>query len=372
LFSTEYQQKIKIVSLQNKIVPRPAQTTTSLKLYNFLIYPSNGSFKNCILPFISSSEILLKIFLFFQKLLIPNVYLEKFLPYSTIKKTAIDMQDSYFVHIFQNEYSFFNPILHETSKIALTDDFLRVILHSRTNYKTCTIIEKNIEKDSMFALFSSNTIFPLKTYVLKNNLEIFAACDEENNFFAAIKTSSGKLTAISQGIFISTIQFPDYLDCILEAHDLNSFSKISLKVFDFYHKYNQFVWKIWDKIGLLFLPGLYHALIFPFHILSIPFELFLFQNNFILFGIFSKNLIFFWILPYMFYFIFTTYFASVMDSENNYIIIEPLETMWAVPYLLQRKKASANEFDLHTTLFVMFLAGFFSSLQVSIILYPLI
>merc|ERR1712034_223948 len=117
---------------------------------------------------------------------------------------------------------------------------------------------------------------------------------EENNFFAAIKTSSGKLTAISQGIFISTIQFPDYLDCILEAHDLNSFSKISLKVFDFYHKYNQFVWKIWDKIGLLFLPGLYHALIFPFHILSIPFELFLFQNNFILFGIFSKNLIFFW------------------------------------------------------------------------------
>jgi hypothetical protein len=211
-FSTKYHRQKNIIHcLENEIVPKISKIyVSSFKLYDFLIYPSNGCFKYAILPFISSSENLLEIFFHFQKLH-PAVNLEKFLPYSTIKTSVLDLNDSLFAYIFQDEYKSFNPILY-----------------SQNNYKTCNINDdKNINEDSIFAFFSSNKIFSLETYVLQNNENVYAGFDEENEmFFVAIKTDQGKLIPISHGVIKSKIKFPDYLECILEAHNLNCFSKI--------------------------------------------------------------------------------------------------------------------------------------------------
>jgi len=338
--------------LKNEIVPKTTQTTPSFKLFDFLIYPSNGTFKNTILPFISSSENLLKIYFHFQKLH-PNVNLEKFLPYSTIKKTVLDVQDSPFVYIFQNEYKSFNPIVF-----------------SENNYKICTINDQKIQEDDIYALFSPNKIFSLKTYILDNNSEVYAACDQENDmFFVALKTNQGKLSAISHGPlqishkpFQSRIMFPEDLDCILKAHNLTGFSKIYFNVFDFYRKYRQIIWKPCTALKkldtmtmsvrfilvlALLLPFvlLYHATIFPFHILSIPFEFFLWEKNLMLFPVnmFSENFMNFWILPYYFSIIFSICFAKifVILFDDNITKIEPLKTMWAVKYLVRRKHVSA-------------------------------
>ena len=54
-----------------------------------------------------------------------------------------------------------------------------------------------------------------------------------------------------------------------------------------------------------------------------------------------------------------------MESRQNTTQIKPVETMWVVKYLLQRKKTSEMyqiEFDLGLILFIMFFAGFLCSL----------
>ena len=358
--------------LKNEIVPKITQTKPSFKLYDFLIYPSNGTFKTSILPFISSSENLLKIYFHFQKLN-PNVNLDKFLPYSTIKKTVLDLQDSPFIYIFQDEYKFFNPIVY-----------------SENNYKICTMDDKNIKEGDIYALVSPNKIFSLETYIFQNNLKVYAARDQENGmFFVAIKTNQRKLTAISHGPIKSQINFPDDLDCILKAHTLTGFSKIYFNVFDFNHKYHQFVLKTWMKIEdanstaldnmclcktLSIYPKLlataasmillYHAMIFPFHILSIPFEFFLFKNNFMLSSVISKNFMYFWGLPSSLYIIFFICFPKMMELDVNTTQIKPLKTMWAVKYLVERKKVSVFESIINVLILLMgmFWLGLFSSL----------
>jgi len=280
LFSTEHRRTIKISPI-----------TPSFKLYDFLIYPSNDGFKYNILPFISCSEDLLKIIFHFQKLN-PNVNLDKFLPYSTIKQSVLDLQNSSpFAYRFQDEYKFFNPILY-----------------SEKIYKTCTINHKNLKEDSVWAFCPSNKILLLKTYVLQNKQKVYAGQNEINEmFFVAIKTKQGTLTSISRGNIKNKIKFPDYLYYILDAHNLTCFSKFYFTIFDFYQKYQQFVWKTWSMLFIKFvrcaritddysdllltifiyifwLMVLYHAYIFPFHIVSIPFEI-LFKNHFILFGV---------------------------------------------------------------------------------------
>jgi hypothetical protein len=134
--------------------------------------------------------------------------------------------------------------------------------------------------------------------------------------------------------------------------------------------YNQFVNKSWNNINLdcyepLLLPILYHTLMFPFHLLAIPFEILLFQNNTCISSdIISQKFIYFWMLPYIFYFIFSICFASVMESENNETQIKPVETMWLVTYLLQRQKGFClnGELALGASLLFMLVGGFISSL----------
>jgi len=119
----------------------------------------------------------------------------------------------------------------------------------------------------------------------------------------------------------------------------------------------------------------YHVTIFPFHIASIPFEI-LFQNNFIFFWM-TKLLIFFhipifpsflnfWMFPVCFYSIFRFCFVRLIDdmSDTNNSIIKPLETMWAVKYLLRRKQTHIC-MGLYVGIFAfigMLLWGFLSSL----------
>jgi len=408
-FSTENQPKSKNSLLENEIVPKTTQKTPTFKLYDFLIYPSNGTFKISILPFISSSENLLKIHLHFQKL-DPNVNLDKFLPYSTIKRTVLDLQDSEaFVYIFQDEYQFFNPIVY-----------------SENDYKICTMDDKNIKDDDIYALVSPNKIFSLETYIIQKNLEswlqfesniIYAACDQENGmFFVAIKTNQGELTAISNGSMapglwrnMRQMKYPDDLDCILEAHNLTGFSKIYFNVFDFFHKYDQFVWKNWGKImhvcntalekldnmlstfprlisfistsiaqsilvATLFLPflSLYHFTMFYFHILSIPLEFFLIKKT----NCISENFMYFWVLPNGFFIIFSICFPKMIllglnddGFYDNTTQIKPLKTMWAVKYLVQRKKVSVIESIC--PVMALLLAMFWWGLCASVPLLPL-
>jgi len=419
LFSTEDQKTIKNSLLGNEIIPIISQKTPSFKMYDFLIYPSNDGFKYNILPFLSSSEDLLKIILHFQKL-DPIVNLRKFLPNSTIKKSVLDLEDSPFAYIFQDEYTFFDPILY-----------------SESNYKTCTINDKHIKRNSVCAFFPPNNIFLLKDYSFQNERQVYAGHNEENGMFfvacrkprqigdngeATIKKNQGTLTPICRGNISFSVKkkFPDYLHDIVDAHNLTCFSKFYYKVFDFYQKYNQFVWKTgtmlgtvilkkraktlsnhrhdfflrkcsWDNVcfGCLsyfllqffyYLVGpmvLYHAYMFPFYIVSIPFEI-LFKNHLIIYGA-PKHFLNFLIFPCVFYSIFeccfrkiwwSMGFSSYLFEDWTYIQmlidgiqIKPLKTMWVVPYLLQRDMMDSSEmWVLFFRSIRMFLWGIYSSL----------
>jgi len=143
-----------------------------VKLYDYLIYPSNDKFKNCILPFLSS-ETLLKIYFHFRNLY-PNVSIENFLPDSRfrLETTVIDLQKSYFVdlqksyfaYIFKDEFSCFNPIIFENEF-----NFRTIALGCRDN---------NTEENSFYALSLSNKLFLFESYILPQNREVFVAFDD--------------------------------------------------------------------------------------------------------------------------------------------------------------------------------------------------
>jgi len=332
LFSSEYQQTIQNSLLKNEIMPQKIITSPSFKLYDFLIYPSHDAFKYTILPYLSSSEILLKCFFHFQKLH-PTVNLEKFLPYSRIQKDVLDLQNSplTFAYFFQNEYKFFNPILYQ----------------SKNNYTTCIMNDKyNIQGDSICALFSTNVIFFLKLHVLPDKREAYVAFDQNNEmFFVAIKTDNnqaGTLTAISNGIIKSKTEFPHYLDCILDAHNLSGFSNLYFKFYYFYNvTYFDFVMKpllkyfnyIMDFLGdkmtvsntfpknvifyfffivvlILSFILFYHVWMFPFHIISIPFEISS-EINWNGFVCLPNEFLNFWMFPFFFLFSLQDLFCQI-------------------------------------------------------------
>ena len=60
--------------------------------------------------------------------------LDKFLPYSTIKKSVLHLQDSPFVYIFQDEYEFFNPILYSENDtlFPIANSKKNGIIHTKT------------------------------------------------------------------------------------------------------------------------------------------------------------------------------------------------------------------------------------------------
>jgi len=351
------------ISFSSTIVPFISQPT-SLKLYDFLIYPSNDSFKNYILPFLSS-EHLLTIYFNFRNLS-SNVTIQKFLPlYSIVKTNVLDLKNSYFAYIFENEFSFFNPIIFD----------------SEHNYSTVTLDHrgKNVTEDSIYALFSSsNKLFSLEAYDLPHNQEVFAAfwqIDETVHFLAVEKNAQGKLTAIADGIITNKLELADNLDCVLEAHK-SKFKTFYFKIFDLYHKYTDYLFetryvlffidfyfrdcpwtfllakKLYEVFRLAFLYfayfPVYHAEFFPFYILSLPFEIILFQYDFFFSAeiIIAKHFVCLWTIPC---FVFFTFYLSYFELHFAMCVfgdmqIRPQKIKWIVPYLLGKK-------HLHNTFF---------------------
>jgi len=296
-------EKIFPNSLTESLITPLASQPVSSKLYDFLIYLSNDKFKSCILPFISS-ENLLKIYFHFQNL-DPNVSIEKFLPDSPGSKveiTVLDFQNSYFGYIFENEFVLLNPIIFDAKK----------------NYRAVTLDHKN--NNLIYAFFPPNKIFSFESHVLPDNQEVFTAQDFPDNYFEflvaiASKNVQEKLQIIAYGSntsmeYYDYFDIPKHLGCILKAYNLNHFQKFNFKVFDFYDKYNEFLlktrwsivvenfakkyryncpWKILPaKIFFLYFGyfPIYHAQMIPFYIWSIPLQFLLFQHNFIFFWTF--------------------------------------------------------------------------------------
>jgi hypothetical protein len=376
-----HKQKIPQPFLNNEIIPFAFQPNF-LKLYDFLIYPSNDGFKNYILPFLSSEK-LLKFFLYFQNL-DPNIRIQKFLPYSTVTTTAIDFQNSYIAYIFENEFSFFNPIICDSEE------------HYRTVTLGCGAVApaaavNHTEVNSIYALFPSNKIFRLDCHLLSQNQKVVAAVDEESSYFFVVvmKNSENKLTFIAKGTLPREHMFSDdldledrpganeqlilNLDCFWNANNLNYLKKFYFKVFYLYDKFIECIKQTrWSKFMIhlrdrespwqfcpvkmlwkllffiLFYIGyfpLYHVNYFPFYTMSLPFAFVFFQDNFMYSGIITKHFIFFWTIPSLFgsihfLFYFKLYISKILNSEEIYntsMQTKPPELKWAVSYFMSKK-----------------------------------
>jgi len=369
------QNEIQKPFLKNEIVPLSSQPPSS-KLYDFLIYPSNDKFKYCILPFLTSSKHLLKIFFHFR-ILYPNLSIEKFLPNSIVKTSVLDMKNLYLTYIFINEFSYFNPIICDSE-----NDYRPVTLGSRAN-------------NSIYALFPENIIFPLKYH----NQEASATFHYSGRCFYVATASQEKLTTIAcgkiptwWGIGRSADGFPDFVDCILKAHNLNCFKKFYFKLFYLYDKYNElllktrwwvFVRKFRDKdcpqkslsgkilykifhLSFFYISYclLYHAQMLPFHILAFPFELsFFLQQNFVYSGLITKYFMCFWTLPCFINFIRGVFLYDTLDVQISYsqissrfsfgcwkdesshfaVPIKPQEMKWPATYFIYKKHDQLRE-----------------------------
>jgi hypothetical protein len=185
------------------------------------------------------------------------------------------------------------------------------------------------------------------------------------------------------------LEVSDWLDCILKPQNLNCFKTFYFKVFDLYNKYHTCVLKTrwlhfilnfferscpWTSLPakildrtfrlVLFYIGytpIYHALMLPFYILSIPFEFFLFQDNFVI-----KNFIYFWTIPPSLYSIcYLCYFELALACLTfGDMCIKPVEIKWAVPYLIEKKykkkymDTSDQIRDAVLTFLIVFCLGF--------------
>lgn len=297
---------------------------------------------------------------------------EKFLPDSRfrVKTAVLDLQKSYYpAYIFKNEFFCFNPIIFDSEK----------------DYRTVTLGRKNsnTEEDSVYALFSSNKIYPFRSYDVSNTQKTFVAFEEnlylpflnflDGTFFVATNTVQGELRVIAYGTHphdLTEIDFSDFLDCILKAHNLNCVRTFYFRVFDLYDKYRKYLskircwvfvldifhrdypWASWPakildtmfRLVLLYIGyfPIYHALILPFYILSLPFEIFLFEYHFVISGSITKNFMIFWTIPLLFNFLsYLLYFELAVTIDDCRLMqIKPEKINQAVPYFLGKKKLS--------------------------------
>jgi len=192
------------------------------------------------------------------------------------------------------------------------------------------------------------------------------------------------LTVIAYGIIPmhQQLKFFDYLDFILEAHHLNCFKKyFYFKIFDLHRKYLDYISKTrwsgfvsniyyrvcpWTSLPAKILYTIfrlislyityfpkYVAQMLPFYILSLPFEYFIFQSNFVISGIITKNYVWLWTLPCFFNTIaYLSYFElkllvtnAILFSQQAFfrdMQIKPQEIKWVVPYLRKKKQLGPN------------------------------
>jgi len=360
-FSSTRTYEIQTRLLENESVPPVSQLNFNDS--RFLIYPSSDNFKNYILPFLSSEK-LLKIYFHFLNLY-PNVSIKKFLPGSTLTVTVHDFPNSCSGYIFENEFSSFNPI----------------IFNFEQNYRIVFIRNRhdNTEEDPIYVLYSlSNEIDWLQPLVLPNGQQVVAALDGQTNSFFVASTVIKACGTIPQRWNIND-PFPEYLDCVLHACQLNCFQKIYFKIWDISFKYEKFFWipclpllnyikdyikeshtegckqfcyaVILKVVQYIFHFFIYHAQMIPFYILSIPFGYFLLEedtsNVVYYFTIITKYFVYFCTIPSGLHLIFSlvyyrleSFLHDAPPSENGEperIQIKPQEISWPVTCLLMQK-----------------------------------
>jgi hypothetical protein len=190
--------------------PHKKQQQNFFRLSNFLIYPSNDTFKNYILPFLNS-QTLLKCYMKFSSSN-PNLSFKKILPAdpdAILQNIVIDLHHTYDLYRFKHEYSNLKPILMSKTSSVLT---LNVMDELDDSFW---------KSDSICALFKSNKIFPLSFHQ-----GFLAACDEDSKeFFVALEETPKRLKPFASGT-ITEIQFPDYLDCLWKSYNVKGKAKL--------------------------------------------------------------------------------------------------------------------------------------------------
>jgi hypothetical protein len=84
---------------------------------------------------------------------------------------------------------------------------------------------------------------------------------------------------------------------------------------------------------------IYHVQMLPFYIVSFPFKYFLFQYNSVIFGMITKNFVYFWTLPCSFrYIAYLLYFQLQFFIEDfRDIELKPDEIKRALPYFIGKR-----------------------------------
>jgi len=231
---------------------------SKFKLDNLLIYLSSDKFKYCILPYLSSHAFV-KIYLHFQKL-VPELNFQKFLPPSRFYTTnnVLDIQDptAYLqpleinlLYQFNGEYSSLKPHILYSSKTKIP-----IIVESHIP----------IHPDSICAHISQNKIIVYKFYVVPASHQELLILRNVNQFFVTFQESKNQFINIARGNIVSDKEFPDYVECIWEAYNLQGWKKNYWKLKSFltmiYVKYLFYVFKI--------ISCLYEGLATPLDIFS--------------------------------------------------------------------------------------------------------
>jgi hypothetical protein len=296
------------------------------------------------------------------------VSIQKFLPGSTVNARVHDFPNSYSGYIFENEFSSFNPIIFNSEE---------------KNYRTVSMRHRhsNDEEEPIYGFFPSlNEIVWLKPLVLPNNKKVFAAFDEQFDSFFVASTIFKAHGTIPQRWNIN-IPFPDYLDCLVDACQLNCCQNLYFKIWDFFFKYEKYISNSFSRfqiytqhhlvdametenvpfvIILLVLQIIreffvYHTQMIPSYIFLIPFGYFLLSDNVVYSTIITKNFVYFWTIPSSLsfisaclYFQLTFFLFNVPRSEigqPELLQIKHKKISWAVTYFITKKYSNQFSFE---------------------------
>jgi len=350
---------------------------------NFLIYPYPNTFKEYILPFVSS-ENAIKLFLLFQTLN-SNIEFEAFLPPTRFITSypVLTLQETDILYKFDKEfYPLFNLPIWFSKKnklpkiVSIWTNFQSQISQDPTYYGPRDV--------TVYAIFSDDKIVCLNyrsTATSPTCRHLWAAKNvETQEFFVALKKDDNTFETLANGkIFdyntdLDNRNFPEHLQLIWDAYHLKGLKKYFFKMIYFlqivcllpYSKY--FFFLVRGFINFInfscrrhckaanafsvFIPVLFilvfHLVLLPFHIMAIPFYMY------------TQNCWLPMFLPEVLFLIHASFFPQLVQICFNHKIrkgnfdlllsmtqnfeIQPKEqnNMWAIPSLLQK-----NQFPLY-------------------------
>jgi len=347
---------------QMAFLPKPQNQ----EITNFLIYPYPNTFKEYILPFVSSKNAI-KLFLHFQTLN-SNIKFEAFLPptrFITVYP-VLTLQETESLYRFDNnEYPLFTKPIWFSKKNKLP----KIVDYFFTNFQ--------LDSTRVFAVFSGDEIRCLTKNRLPACSRFWASKNvETQEFFVALKKDDNTFVTLANGkIFTHNMDFSEHLQVIWDAYNLKGLKKYFLKMIYFlqvfcllpYSKYyfsllrgflhmcEKFPWT-WDvvfdcinilgyvSISVLFFLFFHFALL-PFHIMATPFYIstqncglimYLPEVLFLIHALFFPQLVEICVHPRI---IKHGNFDALLSMTQNFEI-QPKEqnNMWAIPSLLQKKQ----------------------------------